>query len=424
MTPGSGRRIVLRHMKEIIRTMKKAIAIVLAVCMVLGLAACGGSSSSSTTTTPEKTVYKIGMVCIGDANQAYDRNFMMAADEATANLAAKGIDVEWIYKYNNPTEVADDCADLADEGCILIVCNSYGQEPQMLITAQDYPDTVFVGCTNQGSQADDLPNTINAFPNIFEARYLAGVAAGCKLQEMIDNGTIKSEEAVMGYVGAYTYSEVISGYTAFYLGAKSICPTVTMLVEFIGSWGDTALEAAAAQDLIDKGALLISQHSDNTSPATTAQANGKYHVGYNISMSDVAPDASIISSRIVWTNFFESTIEAIVNGEPVPQDYLNHGLSDGDVTLTELNTKIAAPGTQEAIDKAAAAIRSGELKVFDITKFTVGGEQITSALADTDGDFAGDTEAVYDGFFHESYILSAPQFGVRIDGITLVNEEY
>ncbi|MBR6025182.1 MAG: BMP family ABC transporter substrate-binding protein [Firmicutes bacterium] len=404
--------------------MKKVLALVLALCMVLGLAACGGSSSGSTTTTTEKTVYKVGMVCIGDANQAYDRNFMMAADEATARLAAKGIDIEWIYKYNNPTEVADDTADLADEGCIAVFCNSYGQEPQMLITAQDYPDTVFAGLTNQGSQADELPNTINAFPNIFEARYLAGVAAGCKLQEMIDNGTIKADEAVMGYVGAFTYSEVISGYTAFFLGAQSICPTATMLVEFIGSWGDTALEAAAAQDLIDKGAVLISQHSDNTSPATTAQANGKYHVGYNIAMSDVAPEASIISSRIDWTNFFESTIETIVNGGEVPQDYLNHGLADGDVTLTDLNTAIAAPGTQEAIDKAAAAIKSGELQVFDTSKFTVGGETITSALADTDGDFAGDTEAVFDGYFHESYLLSAPQFGVRIDGITLVNEEY
>lgn len=404
--------------------MKKVLAIALALAMVLGLAACGNSSSSTTTTPAEKTTYKIGMVCIGDQNQAYDRNFMMAADAATEQLAAEGINIEWIYKYNNPTEVADDCADLADEGCIFVVCNSYGQEPQMLITAADYPNTVFVGCTNQGSQADDLPNTINAFPNIFEARYLAGVAAGCKLNEMIEKGEITADQAVMGYVGAYTYSEVISGYTAFFLGARSICPSVTMKVQFIGSWGDTALEEAAAQDLIDRGAVLISQHSDNTSPATTAQKNGKYHVGYNIAMSDVAPDASIISSRIDWTNFFVSTIRTIVNGGAVDQDYLNHGLNDGDVCLTDLNTAIAAAGTQEAIDAAAEAIKSGELKVFDTSKFTVNGETLTSLMADTDGDFAGDTEAVSDGFFHESYLLSAPQFSARIDGIELVNEAY
>ena len=404
--------------------MKKVLAIALALAMVLGLAACGGSSSSTTTTPAEKTTYKIGMVCIGDQNAAYDRNFMMAADAATEQLAAEGINIEWIYKYNNPTEVADDCADLADEGCIFVVCNSYGQEPQMLITAADYPNTVFVGCTNQGSQADDLPNTINAFPNVFEARYLAGVAAGCKLNEMIEKGEITADQAVMGYVGAYTYSEVISGYTAFFLGARSICPSATMKVQFIGSWGDTALEEAAAQDLIDRGAVLISQHSDNTSPATTAQKNGKYHVGYNIAMSDVAPDASIISSRIDWTNFFVSTIRTIVNGGAVDQDYLNHGLKDGDVCLTDLNTAIAAAGTQEAIDAAAEAIKSGELKVFDTSKFTVNGETLTSLMADTDGDFAGDTEAVSDGFFHESYLLSAPQFSARIDGIELVNEAY
>ena len=401
--------------------MKKVLAIALALAMVLGLAACGGSSSSTATQTTETTTYKVGMVCIGDENQAYDRNFFLAADAATERLKAKGIDVEWIYKYNNPTEVADDCADLAEDGCIAVFCNSYGQEPQMLITAAEYPDVVFAGLTNQGSCVDDLDNTINAFPNIFEARYLAGVAAGCKLQEMIDNGEIKADEAIIGYVGAYTYSEVISGYTSFFLGARSICPSVTMKVQFIGSWGDMEAEASAAQDLIDRGAVLISQHSDNTSPATTAQQNGCYHVGYNISMSDVAPEASIISSRIDWTNFFESTIETIVGGGQVPQDYINHGLKDGDVALTALNTAIAAAGTQDAIDAAAAKIKSGELQIFDTSKFTVNGETLTSSLADTDGDFTGDTEAVFDGYFHESYFLSAPQFGETIDGIELVN---
>ena len=191
----------------------------------------------------------------------------------------------------------------------------------MLTVAGDYPDTVFVGMTNEGSWKDDLANTVNAFPSIYEGRYLAGVAAGMKLQEMIDNGDIKAEEAVIGYVGAYTFAEVISGYTSFFLGARSVCPTVTMKVEFIGSWGDPTMEANAAQDLIDKGAKLISQHSDSTTPATTAQSNGVPHVGYNISMSDVAPEASLISSRIDWTNYFVYVIETIVNGGTVDQDY-------------------------------------------------------------------------------------------------------
>ena len=434
--------------------MKKVLAVLLALVMVLGLAACGGSSSApassseSSSSTPaqssssgssaapapsepakeEAKVYKVGMVCIGDDNAAYDRNFYMAADAATAELASKGINVEWTYTYNHPEgdPVAVDCEELADAGCIAVFLNSYGQEPAMLTVAADYPDTVFAGLTNENSYKDDLPNTINAFPSIYEGRYLAGVAAGCKLQEMIDNGEITADKAVIGYVGAYTFAEVMSGYTSFFLGARSICPSATMMVEFIGSWGDPTMEAQTAQDLIDRGAVLISQHSDSTTPATTAQSNGVCHVGYNISMSDVAPEASIISSRIDWTNFFVKVITAAVNGEAQDQDYIGHGLKDGDVKLTDLNTNVAAPGTQEAMDAARAKIESGELQVFDTSTFTIGGAELTQAFAiDTDGDFAPDSEeAVFDGAFHESYFQSAPYFALRIDGITLVNEAY
>ena len=426
--------------------MKKVIAIVIAMAMIFCLAACGGSQSSapassqnqtpanntpaSTGSTPAATgndavSVKVGMVCIGDDNAAYDRNFYMAADAATEALAAEGINVEWVYTYNHPEgdPVAVDCEELADAGCVAVFLNSYGQEPAMLTVAADYPETVFAGLTNEGSYKDDLPNTINAFPSIYEGRYLAGVAAGCKLNEMIEDGTITADQAVIGYVGAYTFAEVVSGYTAFFLGARSVCPSATMQVKFIGSWGDPTMEAATAQDLIDNGCVLISQHSDSTTPATTAQSNGVYHVGYNISMSDVAPDASIISSRIDWTNFFVKVIRTAVNGEAQDQDYIGHGLKDGDVKLTELNTNIAAEGTAEAIAEAQAKIESGELQVFDTSKFTVGGAELTNAFAiDTDGDFAADSEeAVFDGAFHESYFQSAPYFTIQIDDIELLN---
>ncbi len=408
--------------------MKRILAILLALAMIFSLAACGEQKTEEPQAETEATVFKAGMVCIGDEQAAYDRNFYMAADAAKEQLAAKGINVEWTYTYNHPEgdPVAVDCEELADSGCQLIICNSYGQEPAALTIAPDYPDTVFVGCTNEGGWKDSLTNTVNAFPSIYEGRYLAGVAAGCKLQEMIDNGEITADEAVLGYVGAFTFAEVISGYTAFFLGAQSICPSATMLVEFIGSWGDPTMEAQTAQDLIDRGAVLISQHSDSTTPATTAQQNGVYHVGYNIAMSDVAPDASIISSRIDWTNYMVYVIETIVNGGTVDQDYYQHGLASGDVKLTDLNTAIAAPGTQEAIDAAAAAIKAGTLQVYDTSKFTVAGETVTQCFAlDMDGDWAADTEeAVFDGAFHESYFQSAPYFGLRIDGITLVNEAY
>ncbi len=258
-------------------------------------------------------------------------------------------------------------------------------------------------------------------------RLLSGPLGGDQqIGAMIAEGKITADKAVLGYVGAYTFAEVVSGYTAFFLGARSVCPSATMIVKFIGSWGDPTMEAATAKDLIDNGAVLISQHSDSTTPATTAQENKVFHVGYNISMSDIAADASIVSSRIDWTNFFVKVIKAQINGEKQDKDYIGHGLKDGDVVLTELNTKIAAKDTVEKIKEAQEAIQSGKLQVFDTSKFTVGGQTVTHAFAiDTDGDFAADSEeAVFDGAFHESYFQSAPYFALRIDGITLLNEAY
>lgn len=406
--------------------MKKFLSVLLAVAMIFSLAACGGSDNSGDDAKDQ--VYKVGMVCIGDENAAYDRNFYMAQDAAKEQLAAKGINIEWTNTYNHPEgdPVATDCRELADAGCIAVFCNSYGMEPAMLTVAGDYPDTVFVGMTNEASQRDSLDNTVNAFPSIYEGRYLAGVAAGMKLQELIDKGEIKEDEAVIGYVGAYTFAEVISGYTSFFLGAQSVCPSATMMVEFIGSWGDPTMEANAAQDLIDKGAVLISQHSDSTTPASTAQKNGVYHVGYNIDMSDVASDATIVSSRIDWTNYMVYVIETIVNGGTVDQDYKEHGYADGDVKLTDLNENVAAEGTADKLAEVEAALADGSLQVFDTSKFTVDGKTPTKGLVDMDGDFEGeeDYNAIFDGYYHESYFKSAPSFDLRIDGIKLLNEEY
>ena len=411
--------------------MKKLLAYLLALVMVFGLVGCSSGSDTSADAPVEEetsdTVYTVGMVCIGNEEMAYDRNFYHAADAAKEILAGKGINIEWKYTYDHPEgdPVAEDCIKFAEDGAIAVFLNSYGMENAMLSVAADYPDTVFAALTNEGSKSDDLDNTVNAFPSIYEGRYLAGVAAGMKLNEMIDNGEITEDEAVLGYVGAYTYAEVVSGYTAFYLGAKSVCDSATMLVEFIGSWGDPAMEATTAQDLIDRGAVVVSQHSDSTTPATTCQQNGVYHIGYNIAMDDVAPEASIVSSKIDWTNYFVYVIETLVNGGTVDQDYMGHGLKDGDVVLTAVNENIAADGTDEAIETAANAIKDGSLQVFDTSKFTVDGQTVTEAMIDMDADFTPDnTNAISDGYYHESFYKSAPAFDLRIDGITLVNEAY
>jgi len=405
--------------------MKKVLAIVLALVMVFALVACGEQQEQTT----QDTTYKVGMICIGNDQAAYDRNFYMAADAAKEQLAKEGINIEWVYTYNHPEgqDVVVDCEELGDAGCKVVFCNSYGQEPDMLKVAADYPDTIFVGMTNEGSWKDNLDNTVNAFPSIYEGRYVAGVAAGLKLNELIENGTITKDQAVLGYVGAFTFAEVVSGYTAFYLGAKSVCPSATMKVTFIGSWGNATEEANAAEMLIkQENCVVISQHSDSVTPATKAEELGAYHVGYNISMSDVAPNASIISSRIDWTNYMVYIIKAAINGTAYDQDYYRHGLKDGDVVLTSLNTKAAAANTQAKLDEVINAIKAGTTQVFDTDTFTVGGQKVTTCFAlDMNGDFQADTEeAVFDGAFHESYFQSAPYFALRIDGITLLNEAY
>ncbi len=433
--------------------MKKIIALLLALVMVFALAACAAKETPKTdgpaqTEEPAKTeepaqaeepaqteeptaeakTVKVGLICIGDENdQGYTYNFMRGKEAATDALAAKGINVEWVVKYNigEDSGCEDANIELAEAGCSIIFNNSYGHEPFMLKVAPDYPEVQFVGCTNCGSWGDDLDNTHNAFANIYEGRYLAGVAAGMKLQQLIDEGTIQPEEAVIGYVGAYSFAEVISGFTAYYLGARSVCPTVTMKVQFVGSWSDATEEANAASALCDMGCKLISQHSDNTTPATVAQSKGAFHTGYNNDMTEIAPAASIIGTRIDWSVYFEYAIEAVANGQSFDQDWC-HGMDQGAVVLTKLNEEIAAPGTAEKLAEVEKQLHDGTLQVFDTSTFTVEGAEVTTALAlDTDGDFTPDSEeAVFDGAFHESYFQSAPYFALSIDGIEWLNSAF
>ena len=419
---------------------KKYLSLLLAGAMSLSLAACGGdepapedesaSPAPVESTAPEadsKSV-KVGLICIGDENdQGYTYNFIRGKEAADAILADKGITVDWVVKYNigEDSTCEDANIELAEDGCQLIINNSFGFEEHMLKVAPDYPNTQFVSCTNQGSWGDDLANTHNAFASIYEGRYLAGVVAGMKLQEMIDAGELAAEDAVIGYVGAFSFAEVVSGFTAYYLGAKSVCPSVTMKVQFVGSWSDATKEGAAAAALCDAGCVLISQHSDNTTPATTAQQKGALHTGYNNDMTGVAPEASLVGTRIDWSVYFAHIIEAVANGEEFEQDWC-HGLDEGAVVLTELNEGLIAAGTQDKLAEVQVGLIDGSIQVFDTAAFTVDGAELTQAFAlDTDGDFKADAEeAVHDGAFFESEYQSAPYFTIRIDGIEWLNEAF
>ena len=406
--------------------MKKLLALLLALTTATALTACGEKKTEAPAPVEEpaareavRTV-KAGLVLIGDENdQGYTYNFLRGKESADRVRADEGITVDWVIKYGllegDPVALANE--DLAETGCEIIFNNSYNHEAAVLPVAAEYPDVQFVCMTGDQAWADNLSNTHNAFVSIYEGRYCAGVVAGLKLQELIDSGAVAADEAVIGYVGAYPFAEVVSGYTAYYLGARSVCPSVTMKVRYVNSWSDADAEAAAAASLADAGCLVISQHSDNATAAVVAQSKGVFHTGYNNDMIDVAPDASLISTRIDWTHYFVHAIECIADGADLEQDWCN-GMAQGEVVMTELNEAIAAPGTAEKLAETEAAIQNGTLKVFDVSTFTVDGETLTSY---TDARVVDGIEMIVDGAYAESTIRSAPYFDLRIDGITELN---
>ncbi|MBP0977666.1 MAG: BMP family ABC transporter substrate-binding protein, partial [Oscillospiraceae bacterium] len=381
-------------------------------------------AATETASTEEATAeisMKAGFIFLHDENSTYDLNFITAAEEACKKLG-----VEIVKKTNVPEgqECYEAACDLADAGCGIIFADSFGHEDYMIQAAQEYPDVQFCHATGTRAHTENLANYHNAFASIYEGRYLAGIAAGLKLNEMIANGDIKEDEAKMGYIGAFTYAEVISGYTSFFLGARSVCPSVTMEVTFTGSWYDETAEKEAANTLIGNGCVLISQHADSMGAPTACETAGVPNVSYNGSTASVAPNTFIVSSRINWEPYFEFAIKAAANGEAIPADWTGT-IETGSVLLTEVGTA-AAEGTQAAIDEASAKLVSGELKVFDTATFTVEGNALTTYMADVDTDAAyeGDHEAIVDGYFAESTDRSAPYFNVFIDGITLLDQAF
>ena len=405
---------------------KKILAVVLSVLFVVGcFAGCSSSSESGTADNEAAANIKVGFIFLHDENSTYDLNFIKAADEACKALGIK--EENKIFKTNVPEgqECFEAAEDLVDQGCTFIFADSFGHEDYMIEAAKKYPNVQFCHATGTKAHTENLPNFHNAFASIYDGRYLAGIAAGMKLNEMIEAGKFKAEEAKIGYVGAYTYAEVVSGYTSFFLGARSVCPTATMEVQFTGSWYDETAEKEAANTLIANGCKLISQHADSMGAPTACETAGVPNVSYNGSTVSACPNTFIVSSRINWAPYFEYAIKAVIDGTAIDTDWTG-SLATGSVELTEVNAAAAAKGTQEAIDKAAEELKAGTLHVFDTATFTVDGAALSTYMADVDTDAAyeKDTEAIADGYFHESEYRSAPYFDVRIDGITLLNEMY
>ncbi len=402
--------------------MKKILALLLAVLMLVSFAGCSSEGSAKGMTesplpATELVVdyevaddFKIGFICLHDEKSTYDKNFLDAADEA---IKAIGLtESQYIIKTNVPEgkECYEAAADLVDQGCDIIFANSFGHEDFMLQAAKEFPEVEFCHATGYKAHLEGVANYHNAFASIYEGRYLAGIAAGMKLNEMIEAGTITADQAKMGYVGAFTYAEVISGYSSFYLGAKSVCPTVTMDVQFTGSWYDAIEEQNAAEALIDRKCVLISQHADSMGAPGACEAAGVPNVSYNGSTYESCPATFIVSSRINWAPYFNYIIKCHNTNAKIDTDWCG-GIKEGSVVLTGINENAAAEGTLEALKTNVEGLKAGTVNVFDTKNFTVGGKAVT-----------GDN--VVDGIFKESTTQSAPYFDLRIDGITLINEKF
>ncbi len=420
---------------------KKILSLCLAVLMAaacLGMVACtdmnSGEAKMTDSPLPEVELtkdfdvpadFKIGFILLHDEASTYDLNFINAVKKVQAALGLT--DEQIVYKKGIPESNAcyEAACDLVDAGCDIVFADSFGHESYLLKAAEEHPEVQFCHATGTMAHTAGLDNFHNAFASIYEGRYLAGVAAGLKLNEMIDKGEITAEQAKMGYVGAFTFAEVISGYTSFYLGAKSVCPSVTMEVQFTGSWYDENLEKNAATALINNGCVLISQHADSMGAPSVCEEKNVPNVSYNGSTHEACPNTFIVSSRIDWSPYYLYIIKSYCQGTPIAADWCG-GAEEGSVVLTGINENAAAEGTLAKLQDVAAKLKSGEIKVFDTNTFTVGGQKLDTYVADVDTDaaYTPDTEAIKDGYFHESEYRAAPYFDIRIDGITLLNENY
>ncbi len=394
--------------------MKKFIALLAVLAMVFALVACAAPTS-------ETKGVKIGVILVHDENTGYDAAHIegIKAGAEAAGISADDI----VWKYNIPEDETcyDTAIDLVEQGCTHIFSDSYGHQFHMQQAASENPDVTFVSMTGDSAALSGLKNFKNAFTHTFESRYVSGVVAGMKLKELMDAGSVT--DPYIGYVGAYPYAEVVSGYTAFFLGIQSIVPTAHMDVIYTNQWYDPTAEAEAANALMAKGAHIIGQHADSTgapSAVQTALDAGSvvYCVGYNIDMLKAAPTAALTSAQNNWGVYYTYAFKAAKAGEDIMTDW-SEGYATGANMISTLGPSCAA-GTAEKVAEVEAAIKDGTLNVFDCSTFTVGGEHPTSYLAiDTDGDWVNDTgEAIENGIFYESKLRSAPYFGMRIDGIT------
>lgn len=425
--------------------MKKILALVLTVVMAASLAACGNSgtketqapasgdsetaaestAAESTGETAEKVGegvdvkdLKVGFIFIGDENEGYTAAHYAGAKGMQEALGLS--DDQIIIKWNIPEDETcyDAAVDLADQGCNIVFANSFGHESYILQAAAEFPDVQFCHATGYQAAGSGLANMHNYFTSIYESRYVSGVVAGMKLNEMIADGKITEDTAKVGYVGAYPYAEVISGFTSFFLGVRSQCPSATMEVKYTNSWASFDLEKECAESLIADKCVLISQHADTTGAPSTCEDKKVPCVGYNVDMTTVAPDAALTSPTNNWGVYYTHAVQCVLDGTAIETDWCQ-GFAEGAVDITPINEAVAAEGTDAKVTEVENAIKDGSLHVFDTSAFTVNGSSLEDLIAEG-GDYAKYADYVSDGYYHESELASAPSFDIIIDGITSV----
>ncbi len=297
---------------------------------------------------------------------------------------------------------------LVEEGCHIIFGTDPAYGAPMAQMAKENPEIVF--CTAEGGQDEGagLSNYHIYYAKIHQGRYLAGIAAG-----------MKTQTNHIGYIATTPGAETISAFTAFYLGAKSVNPEVTMDVLYAGTLPGSNREEQAAQGMIERGADVIAEHRDGGSAvALVAQRNHVWHIAYGSDQRTAAPQASLICTGIDWSQYMIYAVRCIIQNEPLPAAW-SGGLESGAVMLLPINQEEAALGSFEAIADTKARLEAGTLHVFAGALKTAGGEP--AAITDTNGNILcqfADDQAVY----MESDIYSAPFFNALIEGISLVEE--
>lgn len=402
---------------------KKILALVLVLALVASVAV-------ALVACDDSTDFKFGLICLHGENSTYDKNFIDAAREACDDLG-----VELVLRTDIPeaAECYNTAVDLVDDGCDLIFADSFGHESYILQAAEEYPDVQFAHATGTTAHTENVANFHNAFASIYEGRYLAGIVAGYELLRRYDtdnDGVITDAEAKVGYVGAHPYAEVVSGYTSFFLGVRSVVENATMEVTYTGSWYDYPGEKTAAQTLIDRGCTLISQHADSMGAPEACEAAGIPNVTYNISTAASCPKTYVAGSKINWAPYFKYIIQCAMDGKDIDADWTGDFSTDS-VAVLDFGANVSDEAKQ-AVATAKAAILDGTLEVFDCSTFTVGGEHLTQYKADVDTDaaFTPDTQVIKTKtvgdktitYFAESEYRSAPYFDVRIDGITELDD--